>query len=139
MGFYDDDAAAALELIREFGTQLSIVRIVPADPATNDRPASKPMRVTAVCFGVILNPKVGRHGAADALAKGEQLIDSNRVLYIAGQGMTVTAVGGTFTGEFWPQADDRVQLQGRTFTVLGNDTLAPDGGLAIVHRTIVST
>ena len=105
--FYDDLAEAASELLEEFGTGLVLKRVTSGayDPATGD----------------VANTETTHAGFGAAFDYESRDIDGTKIK--AGDHRILIGVAGMAE----PEADDRVTISGRTFTVVRSRTLAPAG------------
>lgn len=105
--FYDNLAETASELLEEFGTDLVLTRVASGayDPDTGD----------------VTNTETTHTGFGAAFDYESRDIDGTKIK--AGDQRILISV----TGMAEPEADDRVTVNGKTFTVVRSRTLAPAG------------
>ncbi len=105
--FYEDLAETASELIEEFGTDLVLTHVVSGayDPATGD----------------VTNTETTHTGFGAAFDYESRDVDGTKIK--VGDQRILIAVAGMAE----PEADDRVAINGKTFTVVLSRTLAPAG------------
>lgn len=126
MGFYDEMADAAMEMITEFGRQITLTRTTEGeyDPAKGapDETSTESQVITCV----VVPASKGTVEAFDDKFKSGTLIETNlRALKIAAKGM------------IWPPAPGQtVEFDGHVWTLIGVTPAAP-GGVDIVYSTTV--
>ncbi|MBX8534536.1 hypothetical protein K5D33_07335 [Pseudomonas cichorii] len=126
MELYDEMADAALEMITEFGRQITLKRTVLGDYDPAHGVAGGGVTETQIVTCVILPASKGTIEAFDDRFKSGTLIETNlRSLKIAAKGMV------------WPPAPGQtVEFDDHVWTLVGATPAAP-GGVDIVYSTTV--
>lgn len=119
-------------MIRKNGRQITFKRTTPgAMNLATGRPAA-PSVVTALAYAVVV-PPLSRSPEAEKYQPTTLVAAHQRLVYIAGVGMTVTGASG-----YQPQEGDAVlAIEGRDWKVARSNTWNPDGSGQIFHETVI--
>lgn len=123
--------AMALRLITKNGRAITFRRSTPgATNVTTNRPGA-PSIITAVAMVSVV--PYGRYYGAERYADGLLINEHERLLYIAGTGMTVTGAS-----VYMPiEGDDVLAIEGRAWKVMRSYPWNPDGSGYLFHETVI--
>lgn len=115
--FYDDMADLALEMIREFGQEIVVIREGPfaQDPVSGTVIKEEEQRMT---LQAIVLPVSNSTQAFDNRTMGQDSLVNQKLRFVK-----AAAKGATFE----PRSGDVVEMQGKRWRILGSTPVAPAG------------